>query len=679
MLRYLRVTKSSNLNHPLYRSDIDGLRAIAVLSVVGFHAFPNWIKGGFIGVDIFFVISGFLISSIILNGLNSGSFSFIEFYVRRVKRIFPALILVMTACYVFGWFALLPDEYKQLGKHIAAGAGFVSNFFFWQEAGYFDNAAETKPLLHLWSLGIEEQFYIIWPLLLFLTRKWRFNFLMLTLTIIAISFTINTSIRHSDQIQAFYSPITRFWELLIGSVLAYFTLYEVSVFDKLTQFFYKANTAPKRFITITHNATTLIGILLIGVAVLLVTKEYAFPGFWALLPTIGAYLIISAGRDAWLNRALLSHPILAWLGLISYPLYLWHWPLLAYARIMESKTPDMSSRFIAILIAIGLAWLTYRFIEHPLRFGKQGFFKVWILIFVMIGLGAVGIITFVQDGFKQRSGVQKVINQLDELGLAKHWKIWMPCEEGESQGCRIMDIKKLPDVALLGDSHAMELVFGLEDLFRPLDKNIIARAKPSCSPFFETGLDKSVFDSCDGFMEKALVLTESSPSIKAIILGGRGVGTIEGANWQSNANNLSKEELERRTMSYKSALYATLKRLVKSGKKIIFMVDIPELNFNPDECISKRPLYLFGHKLKSPCAVPLKDFKDRSERYHRIIAEAKKTFPEVIFIDAYKYFCDDNLCNAIISGELMYRDNHHLNRKGSLFLARKMAYELLNK
>ena len=167
---------SQHLLHPKYRPDIDGLRAIAVLSVVGFHAFPSWVNGGFIGVDVFFVISGFLISGIIYENLDKGEFTFREFYARRIRRIFPALIVVMTACFAFGWFSLLADEYKQLGKHIAGGATFISNLLLWQESGYFDNSAETKPLLHLWSLGIEEQFYIIWPLLLWLTWKRKFKF-----------------------------------------------------------------------------------------------------------------------------------------------------------------------------------------------------------------------------------------------------------------------------------------------------------------------------------------------------------------------------------------------------------------------------------------------------------------------------------------------------------------------
>jgi peptidoglycan/LPS O-acetylase OafA/YrhL len=218
---------SPSLPHPKYRPDIDGLRAIAVLSVVIFHAFPNLLKGGFIGVDIFFVISGFLISTIILSGLKHDSFSFIEFYSRRIKRIYPALLLVLIASFIFGWFALLADEYKQLGKHIAGGAGFISNFILWKESSYFDNAAETKPLLHLWSLGIEEQFYIVWPLLLWIAWKQRLNILTLVLIVMIISFVLNVNTIQSDSTAAFYSPQTRFWELLIGSILAYATINSV--------------------------------------------------------------------------------------------------------------------------------------------------------------------------------------------------------------------------------------------------------------------------------------------------------------------------------------------------------------------------------------------------------------------------------------------------------------------
>lgn len=194
----------NQLTHPKYRADIDGLRAIAVLSVVIFHAFPTMLPGGFVGVDIFFVISGFLISSIILGSLIENKFSFTQFYTSRIKRIFPALILVLVLSHAFGWFALLSDEYKQLGKHIASGAGFMSNFTLWHESGYFDNTAETKPLLHLWSLGIEEQFYIIWPLTLWIAWKYKTNILTLTLTLATGSLLFNPYHIKQDSTATFF-------------------------------------------------------------------------------------------------------------------------------------------------------------------------------------------------------------------------------------------------------------------------------------------------------------------------------------------------------------------------------------------------------------------------------------------------------------------------------------------
>ncbi|MDO9205001.1 acyltransferase family protein [Methylotenera sp.] len=396
---------------------MDGLRAVAVLSVVIYHAFPKFIRGGFIGVYIFFVISGFLISTIIFGSLERNSFNFIEFYSRHIKRIFPALLLVLTASFVFGWFALLADEYKQLGKHIAGGAGFISNFLFWKESGYFDNAAETKPLLHLWSLGIEEQFYIVWPLLLWLAWKKRFNLLTITILVAVISFALNISKVHSDAVAAFYSPQTRFWELLVGSVLAYMTMHRRSLSPKfkhkldmwLGQIIYAQ--APEANGKTLHNVQSLLGAFLILAGLLIITKERHFPGWWAVVPTLGALLIISAGVHSWFNRVVLSNRVLVWFGLISFPLYLWHWPLLSFVRIIESGTPSRQIRIAAVLISIALAWLTYKFIEKPIRFGKHGKAKTITLFLLMIAVSCAGYNGFKNDGFSQSHTYQKIIKR----------------------------------------------------------------------------------------------------------------------------------------------------------------------------------------------------------------------------------------------------------------------------
>ena len=515
---------AEHLTHPKYRPDIDGLRAIAVLSVVIYHAFPKFIRGGFIGVDIFFVISGFLISTIIMGSLERNSFSFIEFYSRRIKRIFPALLLVLIASFVFGWFALLADEYKQLGKHIAGGAGFISNFLFWNESGYFDNAAETKPLLHLWSLGIEEQFYIVWPLLLWLAWKKRFNLLTITIVVAVISFALNISKVHSDAVAAFYSPQTRFWELLVGSILAYMTLHRRSLFPKfkhkldmwLGQIIYAQ--APEANGKTLHNVQSLIGAFFILLG-LFITQKGHFPGWWALLPTMGALLIISAGVHSWFNRVVLSNRVLVWFGLISFPLYLWHWPLLSFIRIMEGDTPSRQIRIVAVLISIALAWLTYRLIEKPIRFGNHSKAKTIILFFLMIVIGCVGYNCFEKDGFSLR------FKQQDKLGRLYATYPHEPFHNNycdslypafkDFNACKLSK-EKSPDVVIVGDSHSNHYYKSLE---KELNLHSVMNLGVwSCLPFSSQTHQSN--NKCNEKFNAALNFLKNEQSIKTVYLAG---------------------------------------------------------------------------------------------------------------------------------------------------------------
>ncbi len=395
------------LVHPAYRTDIDGLRAIAVLAVVGFHAFPGSIKGGFIGVDIFFVISGYLISTIVLLSLDRNTFSFHEFYNRRIRRIFPALLAVLIACFVIGWLVLFTNEYQLLGKHIVGGAGFVSNFVLWWESGYFDEAAETKPLLHLWSLGIEEQFYITWPLLLWLAWKRRANLLLITFGVALASFAYNIHRFRTDAVADFYSPQTRFWELLAGAALARLM---TNRRDLLSAFEAPSSRlgimvraiAPGVDAAVARSALSILGALLIATGILVLTKDSRFPGLWAVLPVLGALLIIAAGSQPWLNQTVLSNRVLVWFGLISFPLYLWHWPLLSFARIIESGTPAVEVRWGIVVLSIALAWATYALIEHPFRFGRNGRVKAVLLLVAMTTVGAVGYGTWSGAGVAPR-------------------------------------------------------------------------------------------------------------------------------------------------------------------------------------------------------------------------------------------------------------------------------------
>jgi peptidoglycan/LPS O-acetylase OafA/YrhL len=365
--------KHPHLTHPKYRPDIDGLRAVAILAVVLFHAFPKIMPGGFIGVDIFFVISGFLISTIIFSSLERDRFSLSEFYARRIRRIFPALILVLVSCLVLGWFVLSSDQYKQLGKHAAAGAGFIQNFVLLSESGNFSNTAKIKLLVHLWSLAIEEQFYIFWPLLLLFVWKRHYNFLRVTALIAAISFAVNIYLIQTGQLKAaFMLPFSRFWELMLGSVLAYIVLHRPQFIEKH------------------KDAQSFLGFALIIAGLLLLNKGRDFPGWWALLPTLGAYFIISASPASWLNEKLLSSKLMVWIGLISYPLYLWHWPIFMIENILFSEQ-HIANRIVSIAIAVLLAWLTYKFLEMSIRVMGKSLRVTFILLGLLVSVAGFGL------------------------------------------------------------------------------------------------------------------------------------------------------------------------------------------------------------------------------------------------------------------------------------------------
>jgi peptidoglycan/LPS O-acetylase OafA/YrhL len=473
------VAESSRMSpeHLRYRADIDGLRAIAVLSVVGYHASPSWVKGGFIGVDVFFVISGFLISTIIFSGLDRGVFSYRQFYRQRVRRIFPALILVLAAYLAFGRFQLAAADYRMLAKHVLAGVGFVSNFTLWNESGYFDAASEVKPLLHLWSLGIEEQFYILWPFLLGIVARRRGNFLVIVAAIGGVSFVANIMSFPDHAVAGFYSPLARFWELMIGGCMAHMALYNPA--------------ALKRY----SNVQAILGAALLGSGLALISVDLFFPSWWALLPTVGSALLIGAGPAAWINRTLLAHPVGVWFGKISYPLYLWHWPLLTAAiTLNDFQMPSIAVRGMTVALSVALAWLTYRLVEIPIRFRK------WLTTRGLIGgfctTGMVAGVIFAMDGLPSRS-----INRDEARAFVAAYRDFYVngrTEEYYRQSCNFYDEQAgrpkdalpasctqvsgdRPVYLLWGDSHAQALWYGFRTTISPGIQPVLI-ATSACRP-----------------------------------------------------------------------------------------------------------------------------------------------------------------------------------------------------
>lgn len=458
-------------SHAQYRPDIDGMRAIAVVSVVLHHAFPEWIEGGFVGVDVFFVLSGYLISSIILGQLGKGRFSFTDFYARRVKRIFPALALVLATTFVLGWSRLTPTDYQQLGKHLLAGSTFLSNFAFWQEAGYFDAASANKPLLHLWSLAIEEQFYVFWPLAMFAIHRWRWNVLRFIVLVLIGSFAVNLTLVGSDTTAAFYNPLARFWELMVGALLAAMHTHHVG-----WKGLFRLPSAAGRTETQRHqvawrgNLMAVIGLSMLVIVLARITPESRFPGTWALMPTIGTALLIAAGPQAWVNRHILASKPFVWIGLISYPLYLWHWPFLAYAHVQEGETLawDVAAGWVAL--AVLLAWLTFVIVETPIRFGRFNRRSTTVGLCLLMGcVGLAGAVTYRNNGFDARFPplMRDMMSKGGKKAVTEGWRV----------GDCMLDFKlpassykpfcvenKRPLIFLWGDSHAGSLYPGFKAL-----------------------------------------------------------------------------------------------------------------------------------------------------------------------------------------------------------------------
>jgi peptidoglycan/LPS O-acetylase OafA/YrhL len=362
-----------------YRPDIDGLRAIAVVAVVGFHAFDGVVPGGFVGVDIFFVISGYLITGVLVDAIDQRRLSFAGFYARRIRRLFPTLASVLAVSLLAGWWLLLPDEFAQLGRQIAAGAGFLANVSLFRQVGYFDEAAAVKPMLHLWSLGVEEQFYLVWPLLLLVASRLRVGLLTAILAVFFASFAWNVVHVRTQPSATFYLLDTRFWELAMGGAFACWELR-------------RRPPAPSGS-TLAQNLASFGGLALILAALIGYDSRMPFPGWWALVPTLGSLVLIAAGPQAAVNRHVLARRPLVFLGLLSYPLYVWHWPLLSLARIVD-PAPSLATRVALVLLAFGLAWLTFQFVERPTRSLAPRLGAVLPLALTLAVVGALGFLSY---------------------------------------------------------------------------------------------------------------------------------------------------------------------------------------------------------------------------------------------------------------------------------------------
>jgi len=632
----MREASASGSTH--YRPDIDGLRAVAVLSVIGFHASSKLVPGGYIGVDIFFVISGFLITSIILRSLQKENFSFIDFYARRAKRIFPALIVVLLAMCFGGWAFLLEDEFQHLGKHIASGAGFVSNFALWQESGYFDAAAASKPLLHLWSLGIEEQFYFLWPPLLYWAWKRKLNLLNVVGGIVIVSFGINIVLVNFPAGEAYYLPPARFWELLLGATLAYAYQFRKDSLDTL--FAGIAKRCP-RFLAV-HDVLAIAGTALLLVGLLFLDDKAAYPGWWALIPTLSALLLIAAGQDAWINRRLLSGRLLVFIGIISYPLYLWHWPLFSYLNIIRPESASVTARLAAVLLSFLLAWLTYRVVERPIRATSN--YAALVATPLLLVVGCLGMAVF-SGNIHARSkayGLEKIAMAPTEWGYPGRGLKVIHSSSGDYRE----QAGASPKVLFVGDSN-------MEQYYPRIDKlthdhpgamrGIVFVTRQGCPPIpYADGMSKM---ECAGLADRALSLAQDT-EIDTVVIA---------SSWSTHPDFNDPVTLEKG--------FRALKRVVNDyrriGRRVYLILPIPKgAEFDPHHLIV-RGVSDFGFRIARTQVDQRKVVQELEPITSRLREIAKST--GAIIIDPIEFICRDGVCPTLMAdGSPTYRDQSHL-------------------
>lgn len=627
-----------------YRPDIDGLRAIAVVSVVAFHSFADFMPGGFVGVDIFFVISGYLITSIILQHLDRGSFSFSDFYYRRIRRIFPALCFVLLSCLAFGKLVLFPDELRQLSTHAWAGAGFVSNFILWQESGYFDASSDSKPLLHLWSLGIEEQFYIFWPLILWACIRFRWRALSVCAGIAAASFLINIANVNSAPVSTFYSPVSRSWELLLGALLA---------IPHVEQSFGKLKLRHRSIMSV-------VGHLFIAIALAFVVPQYAFPGWWALLPTVGAGLIIASGPTTILNKYFLANTALVGIGLISYPLYLWHWPLLSFATILEGARPNDTIRGLMVGLSLLLALATYRLIDLPIRTQFQG---------ARIAKGLAAAVICVASLAVLQS--KALVNPVDRGGLALSQlsSTSNPWRYASNELCKsrypfagaakyewwfcMLKQDRPPTVILLGDSRTNDYYPGFASNPSFSQDNILSIG--TCGGAWVDdvkGAETSTNLPCGANrpfeqMEFINAIVDHNPTIRLAVIG-----------------SVPRDP----TPTFAHQLLRRINYLESKGIQAVVFSPTVSLNYNIRSCYER-----FSAQTDELCVTGIEQLISLRTHFQKLEQSIKSSSPRTVFYDT-NFFCDETHCRFKLNGMPIFRDGfEHISEYASDELIKRFS------
>lgn len=625
-----------------YRPDIDGLRALAILPVVFFHLDASIVPGGFVGVDIFFVISGFLITSIIFRELIEKRFSFSYFYERRIRRIIPALAVVMGCSYVAAWLLLLPGDFRAFSESLAATGVFAANLFFWKKTDYFSDPVDSIPLLHMWSLAVEEQFYLVFPPLLLLAVRFQPKWLKGLLAIaILLSLGMAQFVLSLKQESAFYFLHLRAWELLVGAFLA-------------------VGSGPKGIVRRFGNALALMGLLMTCGSFFLLSANTRFPGFSALPAVLGTALLIHTGTGTHTSPGrLLSKKPFVLMGQLSYSLYLWHWPLIVFVRYYLPPADSHGLQNLMLLaVAVGISALSWKFVERPFRHSgdREGRRRMYLLALVVI----ISSILFSLPGILAKDG-GRVPAQVVSVAATSREEIPFrrPCfglgpEQVASDGpvCA-MGKGGQPEYLLWGDSHALALAYGIDRAAYELGKSGRFLGSSGCPPGREAS-DSSPGGACQAFNQAVREYLSRHPSITTIVLAGYWSHYYTQPNVETFEANLKRVLLE----------------LTDKGYRVVVIGQVPEPGWNVPSILARSLWY--GNPLPKPTT--RQQHMDKLERFHAMIE--KEYSGQVKLINVANSLCPEEACIIESEGNSLYRDGHHLSKAGSEFLKLQLRSDL---
>lgn len=656
-----------------YRREIDGLRALAVVPVILFHAGFQTFSGGFVGVDVFFVISGYLITTIILAELEKGQFSIINFYERRARRILPALFFVMFVCLLFAWFWLLPNDMKDFSRSLVAVSAFTSNVLFWLTSGYFDTATQLKPLLHTWSLAVEEQYYVFFPVFLMLT--WHLGMRWI-IGLLSAFFLTSLALAHwgsvAEPIATFYLLPSRGWELLVGAFLAFYLAKG------------KEKVPAKQF----SEVGGFVGITLILYSIFVFDKQTPFPSLYALVPTLGTGLIILCARHNTFIGRVLGNKVFVGIGLISYSAYLWHHPLFAFAKHRSLDEPSKLLLAVLAFTTVIFAYFSWKYVETPFR-SKKRFSRKQVFLYGVSGsilFVAIGLAGHFTKGFPQRfdENLASIIKGFDDKNPRQSECFYSGSNYPHPKDSCVLGNERKIVGALLGDSHADAISYALEQQLTNSNIGFRSLTYIGCPPVIDIyRIDGWSNNRCYEYNQQSVEYVLQNRSIEHIVLVARWTMYLETVRFDNNEGGVenggnvyidavengskvvsvdSKKRREIVKMRYRH----TIEKYLDAGKKVILVYPIPEVGIHVPSSMAKKILYQ-GIESDFIFTTSFDAYKNRNQDAIDSL-DVISNHINLIRIKPSDLLCDTlvkNRCATSIDGIPLYYDDDHLSSRGA--------------